>query len=504
MLHLTPENFAALTAQGYNRIPVVRELFADLETPLSCYLKLAQQPYSYLLESVQGGEKWGRYSFIGLPCRTQLIVRGQTITVQQDGKIIQQEQCADPLRFIDNFRQQYRVAELPGLPRFTGGLVGYFAYDTVRYVEPHLQATTPAHDLINTPDILLLLSEEVLVFDNLSGRILLIVHADTAQTNALHQAQQRLDALQAQLATATPTLPPIALAAPTDAQLEQQFVSSFGEEAFKNAVAAIKNYILAGDTMQVVLSQRMSLPFDAEPLNLYRALRSLNPSPYMFFLDCGDFHIAGSSPEILARLEDNTVTVRPIAGTRKRGQTPEEDGALEADLLADPKEIAEHLMLIDLGRNDVGRVATVGSVQLTEKMVVERYSHVMHITSNVTGTLQAGLDAMDVLRATLPAGTLSGAPKIRAMEIIDELEPEKRGIYGGAVGYLGWSGNMDTAIAIRTAVIKDKKLYIQAGAGVVADSTPQAEWDETMNKGRAVFRAAAMVIAGQPFSAGKQ
>ncbi|MFO1347480.1 MAG: anthranilate synthase component I [Pseudomonadales bacterium] len=494
---LTPEHFATLAAQGYNRIPVVRELFADLETPLSCYLKLARQPYSYLLESVQGGEKWGRYSFIGLPCRTQLIVRGNTITVQRDGEVLQREQCADPLTFIEQFRAQYRVAELPNLPRFTGGLVGFFAYDTVRYVEPHLQKSQPQQDPLGTPDILLLLSEEVLVFDNLSGRILLIVHADTAQENALTLAQQRLDILQTQLATATPALPPIALAAPADAKLEEQFVSSFGEKAFKNSVAAIKEYILAGDTMQVVLSQRMSLPFDAEPLNLYRALRSLNPSPYMYFLDCGDFHIAGSSPEILARLEDGTVTVRPIAGTRKRGHNAEEDRAFEADLLADPKEIAEHLMLIDLGRNDVGRVANIGSVQLTEKMVVERYSHVMHITSNVTGKLRDGLDAMDVLRATLPAGTLSGAPKIRAMEIIDELENEKRGIYGGAIGYLGWSGNMDTAIAIRTAVIKDKKLYIQAGAGIVADSVPQSEWDETMNKGRAVFRAAAMVLAGK-------
>lgn len=494
---LTAEQFSALAAQGYNRIPVVRELFADLETPLSCYLKLARQPYSYLLESVQGGEKWGRYSFIGLPCRTQLIVRGNTITVQRDGETLQREQCADPLTFIEQFRAQYRVAELPNLPRFTGGLVGFFAYDTVRYVEPHLQKSQPQQDPLGTPDILLLLSEEVLVFDNLSGRILLIVHADTAQENALTLAQQRLDILQAQLATATPALPPLALAAPTDAKLEEQFVSSFGETAFKNSVAAIKEYIVAGDTMQVVLSQRMSLPFDAEPLNLYRALRSLNPSPYMYFLDCGDFHIAGSSPEILARLEDGTITVRPIAGTRKRGHTTAEDCALEADLLADPKEIAEHLMLIDLGRNDVGRVANIGSVQLTEKMVVERYSHVMHITSNVTGKLRDGLDAMDVLRATLPAGTLSGAPKIRAMEIIDELENEKRGIYGGAIGYLGWSGNMDTAIAIRTAVIKDKKLYIQAGAGIVADSVPQSEWDETMNKGRAVFRAAAMVLAGK-------
>ncbi|HQQ74095.1 MAG TPA: anthranilate synthase component I [Pseudomonadales bacterium] len=493
MLTLTPERFAALAAEGYNRIPVVRELLADLETPLSCYLKLARQPYSYLLESVQGGEQWGRYSFIGLPCRTILQVRGKTVTVQRDGIEIQREQHTDPLVFIDAFRQQSRVPVIEGLPRFTGGLVGYFGYDTVRYAETHLQNSQPGNDPINTPDILLMLSEEVLVFDNLSGRILLIVHADASLPDAFHQAENRLDTLQQQLTYAAPVLP--AMATTADAQLEQNFVSSFGEAAFKRGVDAIKEYILAGDTMQVVLSQRLSLPFDAEPLNLYRALRCLNPSPYMYFLDCGDFHIAGSSPEILARLEDNLVTVRPIAGTRKRGQTPEEDLALEKELLADPKEIAEHLMLIDLGRNDAGRVSQVGSVKLTEKMVIERFSHVMHITSNVTGELAAGLDAMDVLRATLPAGTLSGAPKIRALEIIDELEPEKRGIYGGAVGYLGWGGNMDTAIAIRTAVIKDKTLYVQAGAGVVADSIPQSEWDETMNKARAIFRAAAMVLA---------
>lgn len=494
---LTPERFAALAAEGYNRIPVTRELLADLETPLSCYLKLARQPYSYLFESVQGGEQWGRYSFIGLPCRTVLKVSGHAVSVLRDGQLQHQLQADDPLAFIDGFRQQYRVPELPGLPRFTGGLVGYFGYDTVRYVEPHLQASQPAVDPIAAPDILLMLSEEVLVFDNLSGKILLIVHADATQTDGLAQAGRRLDQLQQQLQQATPALPPIGTATTADAALEQQFVSSFGEEAFKRSVERIKEYILAGDTMQVVLSQRMSLPFDAEPLNLYRALRCLNPSPYMFFVDCGDFHIAGSSPEILARLEDNRVTVRPIAGTRKRGRTPEEDAALAADLLADPKEIAEHLMLIDLGRNDVGRVSAVGSVKLTEKMVIERYSHVMHITSNVTGELRAGLDAFDVLRATLPAGTLSGAPKIRALEIIDELEREKRGVYGGAVGYIGWGGNMDTAIAIRTAVIRDKTLYIQAGAGIVADSVPQSEWDETMNKGRAVFRAAAMVLAGQ-------
>lgn len=492
MKTITPEQYSMLAAQGYNHIPVVRELLADLETPLSCYLKLANHPYSYLLESVQGGEKWGRYSFIGLPCRTILRVCGDRITIEQDGCIIEEEHAADPLAFVRAFQQRFRVPTLDNLPRFTGGLVGYFGYDTVRYTEPRLRASQPARDPVGTPDILLMLAEEVLVFDNLSGKILLIVHAHTDKADALAVAGKRLDELQAQLAKATPVLPP--MRPESDVAIEHQFVSSCGEAAYKQSVDAIKEYILAGDTMQVVLSQRLSLPFDAEPLNLYRALRCLNPSPYMYFFHCGDFHVAGSSPEILARLENRLVTVRPIAGTRRRGHTPEEDLLLEAELLDDPKEIAEHLMLIDLGRNDVGRISTTGSVALTDKMVVERYSHVMHITSNVTGELKPGLDAMDVLRATLPAGTLSGAPKIRAMEIIDELEPEKRGVYGGAVGYLDWSGNMDTAIAIRTAVIKDKILYIQAGAGVVADSVPALEWEETMNKARAVFRAAGMVL----------
>ena len=492
MKKLTPEHYLTLTQQGYNRIPVARELLADLETPLSCYLKLANRPFSFLLESVQGGEKWGRYSFIGLPCRTVLRVVGECITIEQDGAVIETHQVADPLMFIRAFQQRFRVPVLDNMPRFTGGLVGYFGYDTVRYVEPHLRASQPQHDPVKTPDILLLLSEEVLVFDNLSGKILLIVHANADIPDALALAEQRLDELQTQLASATPTLP--AMKTEPNAAIEAQFISSFGEAQYKQSVDAIKEYILAGDTMQVVLSQRLSIPFHAEPLNLYRALRCINPSPYMYYFHCGDFYVAGSSPEILARLEDNLVTVRPIAGTRRRGYTPEEDAALEAELLADPKEIAEHLMLIDLGRNDVGRIANTGSVLLTEKMVVERYSHVMHISSNVTGDLRSGLDAMDVLRATLPAGTLSGAPKIRAMEIIDELEPEKRGVYGGAVGYLDWSGNMDTAIAIRTAVIKDKVLYIQAGAGVVADSIPELEWEETMNKARAIFRAAGMVL----------
>jgi len=499
--------------QGYNRIPVYREVLADLETPLSSYLKLARGKHSYLFESVQGGEKWGRYSFIGLPCRTVLKVVGHQVAIEQDGKVVAPTHADDPLLAIEKFQQQFRVPDIAALPRFNGGLVGYFGYDTVRLVEPHLQHSMPKDEL-HTPDIVLMVSEEVLVFDNLAGKLLIIVHADPSHPQAYEQAQHRLDALEQQLRM------------PLDAAVEKMighihintndidvtkhkpaqephFKSGFSQEKFEAAIARIKEYVLAGDIMQVVLSQRLSIPFHAEPLNLYRALRNLNPSPYMYFLNMDDFHIVGSSPEILARLEDGTVTVRPIAGTRRRGYTPEEDKALEEELLADPKEIAEHLMLIDLGRNDVGRVSDVGSVKLTEKMIVERFSHVMHITSNVTGKLREHLKVMDVLRATLPAGTLSGAPKVRAMEIIDELEPVKRGIYGGAVGYLSWKGNMDTAIAIRTAVIKDRTLYIQAGAGVVADSEPALEWKETMNKARAMFKAVSMVVADNVEGGGK-
>lgn len=488
---MTPEQFAELAEQNYNRIPVVREVLADLETPLSCYLKLARGPYSYLFESVHGGEKWGRYSLIGLPSTTILKVYGDKLVIEREGEILVSRNTDDPLQDVEDFQAQYKMPELPQLPRFTGGLVGYFGYDTVRYVEPRLKDSVPEDDLGN-PDILLMASDEVVVFDNLLGKLIFVVHEDAEKPNAWAKAQARLDDLEAKLKNPLPDLPPVNLNG--GGLDESAFVSSFGEENFKAAVDKVKDYILAGDAMQVVPSQRLSTDFDVEPLNLYRALRCLNPSPYMYFLDLDDFHIVGSSPEILARLEDGEVTVRPIAGTRRRGHTPEEDLALEEDMMNDPKEIAEHLMLIDLGRNDAGRVSQIGSVKVTEQMKVERYSHVMHITSNVTGQVKPGTSAIDVLRATLPAGTLSGAPKIRAMEIIDELEPVKRGVYGGAVGYIGWNGNMDTAIAIRTAVIKDGKLYVQAGAGVVADSIPALEWKETMNKARAIFRAADLVV----------
>ena len=489
---MTPEQFESLAREGYNRIPVTREILADLDTPLSTYLKLAKGPYSYLLESVHGGEKWGRYSIIGLPCETVLQISGNEVRLLSNGEVVESVTSDDPLAWIEDYQARFRAPELPGLPRFTGGLVGYFGYDTVRYIEPRL-AQFDKPDLIGCPDILLMVSDELLVFDNLAGTLMLIVHVDPAADAALERGHARLDALADGLRAAATAYNGGGVGHAVE---ESDFVSGFTREGFESAVGRIKDYIVEGDAMQVVLSQRMSIPYPAPPLDLYRALRSLNPSPYMYFLDLGDFQIVGSSPEILVHLEGNVVTVRPIAGTRPRGRDEAEDQRLEADLLADPKELAEHLMLIDLGRNDAGRVSEIGSVRLTEKMVVERYSHVMHIVSNVTGRIRAGMSAIDVLRATFPAGTVSGAPKIRAMEIIDELEPVKRGVYAGAVGYLSWSGNMDTAIAIRTAVIRDGTLHIQAGAGIVADSVPRNEWEETMNKGRAIFRAVAMACRG--------
>ncbi len=515
------EQFIKLAGEGYNRIPVVHEILADLDTPLSAYLKLASGPYSYLLESVHGGEKWGRYSIIGLPCKTIISVVNGLIKVTHDGQVIEELNHADPLGWIEEYQQQYNIpgylTEQSELPRFTGGLVGYFGYETIGYIEPRLKYSGK-DDPLGTPDILLMVSEEVLVFDNLSGKLYIIVHAHFDQSGSNTTAEGSLPSateIEAQWEKATSHLKALA------SQLRQSdtaykahsnvtkvkesdFVSGFTEEGFKSAVARIKDYIVEGDAMQVVVSQRMSIPYNAPPLDLYRALRSLNPSPYMYFLDLDEFHIVGSSPEILTRVEDGKITVRPIAGTRPRGQTEEEDKQLEEDLLSDPKELAEHLMLIDLGRNDAGRVSEIGTVKLTDKMIIERYSHVMHIVSNVEGELNKNMSTMDALKATFPAGTVSGAPKIRAMEIINELEPVKRGIYSGAVGYISWSGNMDTAIAIRTAVIKDKQLYIQAGAGIVADSVPQNEWDETMNKGRGVFRAVAMAECGLDSNANSQ
>ena len=482
-----------LAKKGFKTAPLMRTILSDYDTPLSVYHKLANAPKTYLFESVQGGDKWGRYSIIGLPCHKRLVVSGFQITLFAGEEIIEQCLVKDPLAWIEDYQNQFKVYQNTSLPVFSGGLVGYFGYDTVRYIESKLEKSMPEKDDIGAADIELLISEEVVVFDNLSGQLHIIVHADLSKDNAYELAKARLDDISELIKQ--PVLMPVDL--PSKKILdEQDFKSSFGEKDFKQAVNKIKDYILAGDAMQVVISQQMSVDFNEKPIDLYRALRHLNPSPYMFFVDLGNLQIVGSSPEILVRLEDEQVTVRPIAGTRKRGANPEEDLALEKDLLSDPKELAEHLMLIDLGRNDIGRISQVGSVKLTENMLVERYSHVMHIVSNVNGLVKPEMAAMDVLRATFPAGTVSGTPKIRAMEIVDELEPVKRGIYAGAVGYMGWHGNMDTAIAIRTAVITKGKLFVQAGAGIVADSVAQLEWDETMNKGRAIFKAAKLVTKG--------
>ncbi len=488
---MTEAEFTQLAQAGYNRIPLLLETFADLDTPLSIYLKLAHQPYTYLLESVVSGERFGRYSFIGLAAHTRIEVRGHQCTEFSGQAITRQDTVDDPLDYVEKYLARFKVAPLATLaklPRFCGGLVGYFGYDTVRYVEKKL-ARTQKPDQLGTPDIALLLSEEIAIVDNLSGKLFLVVYAQPGAPAAFSRARARLAELLKKL-RAPVVIPPASTAPSAPA------VSGFGREAYHAAVERAKKYIFDGDIMQVVPSQRMVKPLHATPLALYRALRTLNPSPYMFYFDFDDFHVVGASPEILARLEDGTVTVRPIAGTRRRGVTAEEDKALAEELLADPKERAEHIMLMDLGRNDAGRVSQTGSIQVTEQMVIERYSHVMHIVSNVEGKLKPGLGAMDVLRATFPAGTVSGAPKVRAMEIIDELEPVKRGIYAGAVGYLGFDGNMDVAIALRTGVVKDGMLYAQAGGGVVADSQPEAEWQETQNKARALLRAAEIAEAG--------
>ncbi len=496
---MTEFDFDALAHQGYNRIPLIAQALADLETPLTLYLKLAQTQNegcnSFLLESVVGGERFGRYSFIGLPASTLIRSFGQRIEVVCDGTVVEATD-GNPLDFIADYQARFKVALPPGLPRFCGGLAGYFGYDAVRNIEPRLADSAPTDDL-GLPDIQLLLTEELAVIDNLADKLYLIVYVDPSQPDAYAQGQARLQVLRAKLRQIV--LPP-----PTAASAQTETQREFSRDDYLVAVARAKDYIMAGDLMQVQIGQRLKKPYTDSPLSLYRALRSINPSPYMYFYNFGDMQIVGASPEILVRNEAlanseppaQKVTIRPLAGTRTRGATPDQDAQLAAELLADPKEIAEHVMLIDLARNDIGRIAEIGSVQVTDQFVIEKYSHVQHIVSNVEGTLQAGLSNLDVLKATFPAGTLSGAPKVRAMEIIDELELTKRGIYGGACGYLSFGGEMDLAIAIRTGVIKDGMLYVQAAAGVVADSVPEMEWQETENKARAVLRAAEQVQDG--------
>jgi anthranilate synthase component I len=473
--------------QGYNHIPVFREVVLDTDTALGLYLKLANNTYSYLFESVQGGEKWGRYSIIGLHAQTVIKVFDYEIQIEKDSNIIERFQVEDPLAWIEQYQQQFKVPEIADLPEFNGGLVGYFGYEIIRYIEPKLK-DIQLKDELNIADILLMVSNDLVVFDNLANKAFLLTHVNP-ETQSYDQAMAYLDTIEADI-----DRPLVKQDYQSDNLTTQDFSSSFGEQNYKDVVEHIQRYIVAGDVMQVVPSQRLSAPYKAPSVELYRQLRRLNPSPYMYYLNLGDVDIIGSSPEILTRVDSQRrATVRPIAGTRARGKDPAHDLALEKDLLADEKEIAEHLMLIDLGRNDLGRIAKTGSVKLTDKMFVERYSHVMHIVSNVECDLKDGMSAMDALKATFPAGTLSGAPKVRAMEIINEVESLKRNIYSGAIGYLSWHGSMDMAIAIRTAIVKDEMLYVQAGAGIVHDSVPQLEWDETMHKAQALIAAAIKV-----------
>ena len=496
---ITELEFKSLAGQGYNRIPLMAEAFADLETPLSLYLKLAHSQgggkYSFLLESVVGGERFGRYSFIGLPARTLVRASGfgadAKTEVVRDGVVVETA-SGNPLDFIAAYQQRFKVALRPGLPRFCGGLAGYFGYDTVRYIEKKLEKTCPP-DLIGLPDILLLQCEELAVIDNLSGKLYLIVYADPGQAEAYANAKKRLRDLKDALkySVSAPVVKP------TQGYPAER---DFAKADYLAAVERAKELIAAGDFMQVQVGQCIKKRYTESPLSLYRALRSLNPSPYMYYYHFGDFHVVGASPEILVRQEHTDegqkVTIRPLAGTRPRGATPEKDKAAEVELVNDPKERAEHVMLIDLARNDIGRIAKTGSVKVTEAFVVERYSHVMHIVSNVEGLLKDGMTSMDVLKATFPAGTLTGAPKVHAMELIDQLEPVKRGLYGGACGYLSYAGDMDVAIAIRTGIVKDGQLYVQAAAGVVADSVPEMEWRETEHKARALLRASELVEEG--------
>jgi anthranilate synthase component I len=480
------EDFLALAGRG-DLIPVSREILADLETPVSAFLKIHRGPYGFLLESVQGGERWGRFSFLGTEPIRVLRIRGRDVEVEEADGSRERRTTDDPLAELKRLLGSRRVVPLPDLPRFVGGAVGYLGYDTVRAFERLPVAT---EDDLALPDLCMLLVHSVLVFDNVAQTIRVISHADlgdgSSPDRAYDAAVERIDALVARLQA------PVTRPEPAPERAGSELRANMTPAAYQRLVERAKEYIRAGDVIQVVLAERFELPLAAAPFDVYRCLRTLNPSPYMFYLALGPEAVAGASPEVMARVEDDEITVRPIAGTRPRGTSERDDAALAAELLADPKELAEHVMLLDLGRNDVGRVARVGTVEVTERLIVERYSHVMHLVSNVQGRLAEGRDCFDAFRATFPAGTLTGAPKIRAMEIIEELEPVRRGIYGGAVGYFGYGGAMDTAIAIRSVLMRDGRAFIQAGAGIVADSDPEAEHRECVNKARAVVQAVRM------------
>lgn len=489
---MKPEEFRQFARQGYNLVPLSLEVLADLDTPVSTYMKLAQQDsYSFLLESVQGGEQWGRYSIIGLAAQQRLEVWGNTFKIFANNELLSSEEVADPIAAIEDYKNQFKVAPIEGLPRFTGGLVGYFGHSTINYIYPDLNPEPTAG--LDVPDVLLMLAKELVIFDNLTGKLLLITHVNPQETNALEIGKQRLKEIKHRLATSN--LSGVLNQTTTDQPLAEPNLS-FAKNDFLQAITHLQEKIAAKEVEQVVISQRRSLKLTTSPMQIYRALRCLNPSPYMYHLNFGGFYIVGSSPEILARVQEGEITLRPIAGTRKRGTTPAEDAALEAELLADVKENSEHEMLITLNEEDLKPLSQAGSIKLTATKIVEKYSHVMHLVSNLTGQLKPELTPLDVLKTTFPAGTLSGAPRRRALELLNELEPVKRGIYGGAVGYLSWEDNMDMAIAIRTLIIKDEEIYLQAGAGVVAESDPELEWQETLNKGQALIKAIEMAEGG--------
>lgn len=486
---MTEQAFAALRAAGYTHTILRRKMLADTLTPVALYQRLGAGRYSYLLESIEGGARWGRFSVVGLPTDEWITAKDGTVRYYYRDKQLIEEVRENPLDWLRRFHRSFRVAGIPEDLPFAGGLVGYFGYDSIAYIEKRL-AKRPQNDPLDLPDILFVVSEAIVVMDNLRGEANILVLAALSGKDAYKRAEARMEEITARLAQPF-SVPMLELHPPRADAFNPCY--EMGEDGYKEAVRRIKEYVAAGDVMQVVPSQRMSVPYTRDPFDLYRALRITNPSPYMYLLDMGDHQIVGSSPEILARAEGRRVTVRPIAGTRRRGKTAEEDRKLATELLADEKERAEHTMLIDLGRNDIGRVCIPGTVKITETMTIEHYSHVMHIVSNVEGEMRGDVDALDVFTATFPAGTLTGASKVRAMEVIDALELSRRGVYGGAVGYWSFRGDMDLAIAIRTGLIKSGRLYVQAGGGIVHDSDPDAEWQETLNKLGALINAASML-----------
>ena len=483
---MTEQDFIRHIEKGYNLIPLKSTLINDGLDPIDVYQKLSNMPKSYLLESLEGEKDWSRYTIIGLPSEEYIELKNNRIKYFISNKLVEDVETNNPIDWIEEFQKKFNVPSDSNLPKFQGGLVGYFGFDTVKYFEPAIKATMQKDDM-DTPDICLIVSKEFLVFDKINNQIHIVIYTQN-DLDSFKESQDKIKKLEIFLRDK------IIPEHKTNRQPKEKITNldinyHFDKNDFISSVDKIKKYIIDGDVMQVVLSQRMSMDFVGESINFYRELRELNPSPYMYYLNMGDYQIVGSSPEILVRLEDDLITVRPIAGTRPRGKNENEDNILENELRNDPKELAEHLMLIDLGRNDAGKVSKVGSIKLTDKMMIEKYSHVMHMVSNVTGNIEKKLGMIDVLKSTFPAGTVSGAPKIRAIDIIYELETIKRGIYAGAIGYLGWNGNMDTAIAIRTCVIKDGKLNIQCGAGIVNDSIAELEWEETLNKGKAIVQA---------------